>query len=219
MTTNIERGASNGNGERPRRLEFPVADGGIIREADLSRDIPAVVDLYKEPHVIEHLADVTPSDTPDQTLGFYFAHPDAKLFVPALPDGRIIGSMTVVPEGEGLRSAKFTRLATAADYRRRGVADASIEHGLSYAFSPNNEGGLGVSQVIVAVIVGIPGSDIATSTFEKHGFDFHGIKLETRCQSWDLGKGELVWRDVRQMILQRSGYEMRQRRISEPPAL
>ncbi len=207
--------ARNGNGDSNpasgRRPEFRLLGlGAIVKEANVIRDVPAVLEMYKSPHAISHLADVTPETTVDETARYYFIHPEAKLFVATLPDNKIIGAMTVAKE-EGLYSAKFSRLVTfsATEYLHKGVARVLVRRGLSYAFSGEDAGGLGVSSVTVAVILGLQDSQFAIDTFEKAGFELVGIRYEDRCKSWDPDKGELVFRDVRQLVLQRSKYVMR----------
>lgn len=190
-----------------RRPEFLDA-GGIVRKADLIRDAEVVRGLYIQPSAIEHLADVTPEYSADKLTEYYATHPGLILLVADLPQIGVVGALGIDPE-QGLHAAKFSKLVTKADQRGRHVAYRLLRAGLKYAFSPQEQGGLGCQQVMAAIIQDVNGDHIAHRTFERVGFDYYGPRLWRRCDSWSLREQRLVPRDVRQMFIQRDTYAMR----------
>lgn len=194
-----------------RSKEFD-ASGGRVREADYKNveEITAVRDLYIQPHVIEHLASVSPDCTVEELQRYYENHPDARLLVAELPHKGIVGVMTITPE-EGLRSAKFNRLAVDKDERGKGVATKLIREALSQAFSSKKSGGLRCEQVFAAQILSVDGYDIAQEAFKSQGFNKLWPIYYKRCDSWSNEKGRMVPRNTQQMVIQRGEYITRSR--------
>lgn len=187
--------------------EFRLPGGGVIREAVLELDAPAVLELYKASHAIEHLAWVTPDDSIEQLLDYHQTHPNALIFVATI-SGDIAGAVTILKE-EGLRSAKLNRLVVTQGSQYENTAHLLLRQALSYAFSREDAGGLGCEQVMSELIQDIPGSERATRAFERVGFDFHGPRLHNRCDGWSVDKEVMVKRDARVMSLQRRTHAMK----------
>lgn len=192
----------------PRGIEHESSEflsvGGIVREADPSKDIGFVRNLYVSPEVIEHLAGITPKDTGEKIKKYYLEHPNYRLLIAELPRGGAVGTLTISPE-EGLRSVKFGRVAVQNDFRKKGVARELLKSGLSLAFSSLEEGGMGCEQVLLAVIQDVNGYEFAEKAFQKAGFNYLGPRFFSRCDGWDNERGAEVPRDVQMMFIQKRG--------------
>lgn len=214
---------------RRERKEF-FARGGQIREVDLSQEpeiARTVAELYIQPTAIEHFSDVTPFVRQEDLDGYYEAHqlppneqkvpptnanelkkyykknPGAKLLV-AFEKGEngediVVGAVTIV-RTQGLNEAKINRVVTKEDKRRKGIANLLAREAIVKAFANPEQGGLGVSSIIIGYILGVEGELGPKKLFEELDFE-DSIKFKDRCLGWDNKEGRLVYRDVQQMIL------------------
>lgn len=206
------------------RKEF-IVNGGIIREVDLSKE-PKVAEqvaaLYLQPSAIEHFSDLTPFPSqeemdsyldrhplppnetevpptnPDEIKKYYENNPRAKLLVAEL-GGEIIGATTVV-RTLGLSEAKLIKVVVKANESGKGVGFALVREGITKSFASPEQGGFGVNAIIIGYILNIQGERNPKRLFEAFGFE-NSIRYRNRCLGWDNESGQLVYRDVQQMVL------------------
>lgn len=212
---------------RKQKQEF-ISGGGIVREVDLSKE-PKVAEvlasLYLQDSVIEHLANVSPFTTDEDIDKYYEKYPlpsdesrkpptnpreirnyykknTAKLLVAEI-NGEIVGAATVARTPD-LSEAKINRLVTkdTPETRRKGIANLLVREGLVRAFSAPEQGGYGVSAVVVAIILGVKGFEAPINVFREFGFGSPTFWIR-RCLGWDREEGQYVKRDVQQMSIQK----------------
>lgn len=212
---------------RKERQEF-LRQGGTIREIDLSKEpeiAKAVAELYLQPSAIEHFMNVTPHATqeeldsyfeshpipneddkkditptnPREIKSYYKKNPDAKLLVAEI-NGEVVGVATIVRTPGGLSEAKINRVVVKADQARKGLGYLLVREGIVKSFADPEQGGFGVSSIVIGYIRDIEGAEAPAKLFEE--FDFGNTKMyPDRCLGWDNKENQLVWRDVQQMAL------------------
>lgn len=198
--------------KRKERREF-FAHGGIIREADLSKDAEPVNALYLQPTAIEHFAEVTPQSSAKDLRSYYKTHPDSKLLVAELKNGEIVGVITIYKE-EGVNGVKLNRLVRHADKPGLGIAHFLIREALARSFADPDRGGFGAVYAIIGVVIPkrkqdpeyehIEGYEFAREAFKEFYFHTTEERIEDRCSGWSKEKKKLVPRDVEIMALQKT---------------
>lgn len=197
--------------KRKERREF-FAHGGIIREADLSKDTESVNALYLQPSAIEHFAEVTPESSAKDLKNYYKTHPDSKLLVAEL-NGEVVGAITIYKE-EGVNGVKLNRLVRRADKPGLGIAHFLIREALARSFADPDKGGFGAVYAIIGVIIPkrkqdpeyehIEGYEFAREAFKEFYFRTTEERVEDRCVGLSKEKKKLVPRDVEIMALQKT---------------
>lgn len=199
---------------KKERREF-FNKGGIIREADLSKDADAVNDLYLQSSAIEHFSEVTPQSSSKDLKTYYKTHPDSKLLVAEI-NGQIVGAITIYKE-EGVNGVKLNRLVRRADKPGLGIAHFLIREALARSFADPEKGGYGAAYAIIGVILPKPGKEgqevkgheEARKAFKEFYFHTTEERIENRCVGWNNEEEKLVPRDVEQMALQRREHAFR----------
>jgi len=215
---------------KKERREF-FAQGGIIREAELSKNAGPVAALYVQPSAIEHFADVTPFTTQEELdaylkanplpegrkigptnakeiKAYYKNNPGTKLWVAEL-GGEIVGAVTIAPQMQGgINEVKLNRLVVKEDKRGHDIAMRLNREALVQSFLIHPEEG-GPAGCTIGVIHDVEGSEAARRVFKKLNFGTTMERATDRCFGWDNKKGRLVLRDVEQMYLPRTEFARR----------
>jgi len=191
---------------RKERREFFIK-GGVIREADLSKDAEAVNALYLQPSAIEHFAEVIPESPAKDLKSYYKTHPDSKLLVAEM-NGEIVGAITIYKE-EGVNGVKLNRLVRREDKPGLGIAHFIIREALARSFADPDKGGFGAAYAIIGVIHDVKGYESARKAFKEFYFHTTEERIENRCVGWSNEEKKLVPRDVEQMALAKREHSFR----------
>lgn len=188
------------------RLAITIARIGFVH---LATDAAQLAALYRQPHAIEHLGNITPRYS-GRDVQELIGGSNWYTIVARNPKGRILttASLEVFPRAH---SSRLQLLATHKQALRRGIGDATVDVVLAFAFGPLEEGGLDKSVVEAGIFVGIGQHSLRQpSAILLLGKDFvpQGL-MGGFADSWDPSikpHGALVPRRLMRMALERDTY-------------
>ena len=200
-------GRPNGPDQQRREsLDPTVASIGF---AHLPRDAAQLAALWRRPHAIQHLGNITPRYS-GRDVQELIGGSNWYTIVARNPKGRILttASLETFPR---THSSRLQLLATHEQALRKGIADATVDVVLAFAFGPSEEGGLDKSVVEAGIFVGIGRDSLRQpSTILLLGKDFvpQGL-MSGFADSWDPNvkpHGALVPRILMRMALEKDAY-------------
>lgn len=212
MANRLETGDNNEE-QREALGHFPE-----VFLADLERDIVPMAALFEQPSAIAHLSGIAPHSYPperdvrkfrrnrprfdilianEEELSAFYNTPGRIALKTVDENGEMDGTVTVNRPAPGILVGEESRLVVADSSKglKKGFALAAAGTALIVS-----DKGLGATKARAAVILGVPGAEIAQHIYESLGYR-RDAELLKNCVSWDPETGEFVERNVQPYTL------------------
>jgi len=216
MSSKTERSIRGANGEcPPGGLSDPeVLDPNSVevRIGNPEKDVPRLLELFKQPKTIEHLAAITPSTTEDEIKELY-RNPSLVLLTAETPSGFIVGTISVHKPGFGSRVGEGMRLVVDEKYRNLRIARKLVKSANALMFRKGEDDGsvgFGCAKAQIYVIIGVDGDGIAQRVFAREGY-IRGPQNVKTTFSWSNKLAKLMDRSSQPMSLDLAWYKQNRR--------
>lgn len=178
-----------------------------VRFGDPMVDAPRLLQLFKQPKTIEHLAAITPDTTEEEIRGLY-KNPSLVLLTADAPSGLIVGTISLHKPGFGSRVGELMRLVVDEKYRNLKVARKLVKAANALMFRKGEDDGsrgFGCTKAQIYVIIGIDDDWIPQRVFAREGYR-RGAENVGTTFSWSNKLNKLVDRSSQPMSLDRTWY-------------
>lgn len=213
MAARAERQPNGSSNPDQPGAEFLDPEIEQIRFGDLEYDAPALVRLYTQRSVVEHLMGINPEGLTEQEL-IKSQSPGSRIIIAMNSSQDVLGTVTVPRPPQGFLFTEVQRLVVDERVRHHGIAKRLLRAAHSYIFSPEESGGLACTQVRAALIRDVEGYGFAFLTFEDAHYDSFSTPAGFSCKSWNSRVRDLVPRRAQWMTLDRANYRQHVRDLS-----